>query len=766
MNDCRDAALQLNEQGLPITVCPVDGLSFKMEASRGKVPLGVGWDDGMNGGWGESWQHKEWRPEEIERVFKRFPTANVGLQLGPRSGFVDFETDSKDEEAALWRLFDDDLPIAPKFGSKRGAHHFHRWHDRLAETKKAIVKFNGLGCRIGANEMGAHSVVPPSVAHGIRREWLPGLSLYEVHPPELPSIVIERLIEAASDKTSEKLTGAMGSDVTAAVADMLRMTVDADENDGRKRLFACTCRCVEYDLSDSDAIAAMRLYEVKLPFPRIWTDAEILQRVRYAESKVKRGSAIIIANYHTIEVENDEGEKDTITVPRSMSDIITDIERRTGNWPRRIDNVLFVDDPKHGLGWFDRQKTSGMFGWLRRRFRVQWAKGGSLVAQGELFAEIERTAQRYESIEILPHEPPLPNVYYSGTRPRPGDGSHLRKLLDRFRPQTTVDRDLIQAAFMTPFWGALPGCRPAFAITSDEGRGVGKSKVPESIGYLCGGHIDVSAGEDIEALKTRMLTPSARTKRIALLDNVKSLKFSWAELEAMITSPVISGRQLYIGEGQRPNHLTWFLTLNGISLGTDMAQRTIVVKVSRGKNNGPWWEDTRRFIDEHRDQIIGDIIAALKAEPFPLDEYSRWASWEMHVLCRLPEPGEAQRVILERQGEANTEADEADIIEDYFSTQLERLGYAAESECVRIPVAIVARWYGWASGEQARTAAVTRRLKQMADEGQLKRLAPDAGRTYGRCFVWTGQHADLNEPIKNDLEQRLAKRQEERERGF
>ncbi len=175
---------------------------------------------------------------------------------------------------------------------------------------------------------------------------------------------------------------------------------------------------------------------------------------------------------------------------------------------------------------------------------------------------------------------------------------------------------------MTAFWGGLPGCRPAFVVTSDDGRGVGKSKVPEVVGYLCGGYIDVSANDDIEVIKTRMLTPAARTKRIALLDNVKSLKLSWAELESMITSPTISGRQLYVGEGQRPNLLTWFITLNGVSLATDMAQRSVIIKVVKGKNDGPWWEETRRYIDDHRSEIIGDIIGALRAEPFPLKEFS------------------------------------------------------------------------------------------------------------------------------------------------
>jgi hypothetical protein len=386
------------------------------------------------------------------------------------------------------------------------------------------------------------------------------------------------------------------------------------------------------------------------------------------------------------------------------------------------------------------------------------------VSQAELFAEIERTSKRYEAIELLPHEPPMAGIYYRGQAPNPGDGSHLRKLLDRFRPETTIDRDLIQAAFMTPAWGGLPGCRPAFVVTSDDGRGVGKSKVPETIGYLFGGHIDVSAGEDIEQLKTRMLTPGARTKRIALLDNVKTLRLSWAELEAMITSPIISGRQLYVGEGQRPNLLTWFITLNGVSMATDMAQRSVIIKVVRGKNDGPWWEQTRQFIDQHRGEIIGDIIAALRAQPFPLSDFSRWATWEQHVLCRLPEPGEAQRLILDRQGEANCELDEAEIIEEHFAEQLAKLGYDPNTAQVRIPVAVAARWYGWAVGEPTKTAAASKRLHQMAGEGQAKRIAPDPSRTYGRCFVWTGPAADvIGQPIANDLSDRIARMMDSRD---
>lgn len=573
--------------------------------------------------------------------------------------------------------------------------------------------------------------------------------------------VWERYIgsEQRTQKSSTNGTHPTNGHATpAALAAMLRHKPDANESDGSKRLFAVACRAVEHDLSDAVTVATIGQYEQKHPFPSGWTDAEILARLRDAEKKTERGSAIDVANYEKIEVDGEDGETKTLNVPLSMNDIIDTINQRMGDWPRRVDNMLFVDDQKHGLDYFDRRTTAGLFGWLRRHCKVTWAKGGSFVSQAELFAEIERTTRRYEAIELLPHEPQIASLYYRGQAPKPGEGAHLRKLLERFRPETTIDRDLIQAAFMTPAWGGLPGCRPAFVVTSDDGRGVGKSKVAEAIGYLYGGYIDVSAGEDIETLKTRMLSPEARTKRIALLDNVKTLRLSWAELEAMITAPIISGRQLFVGEGQRPNLLTWFITLNGVSMATDMAQRSVIIKVVRGKNDGPWWEQTRQYIDTHRDKIIGDIIGALRAEPFPLAEFTRWATWEQHVLCRLPEPGDAQKMILERQAEADCELDEIGIIEEFFAEQLAKLDYDPNTAQVRIPVAVAARWYGWAVGEPTKTAAASKRLHQMAAEGQAKRIAPDSTRTYGRCFIWTGPAADVvGQPIANDLSDRIAR---------
>src|SRR5205823_14432796 len=98
----------------------------------------------------------------------------------------------------------------------------------------------------------------------------------------------------------------------------------------------------------------------------------------------------------------------------------------------------------------------------------------------------------------------------------------------------------------------------------------------------------------------RLLSPDTLTKRVALHDNVKTLRFSWSDLEALVTGPQINGYQLYVGDASRPNTLIWFITMNGASMSKDMAQRCVPIKLARPKYSGQWEEETIRFIDENR----------------------------------------------------------------------------------------------------------------------------------------------------------------------
>jgi len=75
------------------------------------------------------------------------------------------------------------------------------------------------------------------------------------------------------------------------LAAMLKMDV-ADKNDGSFRLFSSACRCVEHDLTDAQAVSCIRAYAAERPFPKAWSDADILRRIRSAEDHCVRGDAV------------------------------------------------------------------------------------------------------------------------------------------------------------------------------------------------------------------------------------------------------------------------------------------------------------------------------------------------------------------------------------------------------------------------------------------------------------------------------------------
>lgn len=54
----------------------------------------------------------------------------------------------------------------------------------------------------------------------------------------------------------------------------------------------------------------------------------------------------------------------------------------------------------------------------------------------------------------------MTDTYYSCGDLAPGDGQALRELLDSFRLQTDLNRDLLTAAFLTPMWGGPIGFAP------------------------------------------------------------------------------------------------------------------------------------------------------------------------------------------------------------------------------------------------------------------------------------------------------------------
>ena len=426
----------------------------------------------------------------------------------------------------------------------------------------------------------------------------------------------------------------------------------------------------------------------------------------------------------------------TQTVPLSMDEVVSLIYKSTDNWPRQVDGVLFVNSEKK-INLL--KNTSAWFGWLERKSGViDWRKSTGCVTKEEVFHELCRTSIHYDCVEVMPHEPPIPTHYYACDFPESGDGSALKELVGKFAPETTQDEQLIKAMFATAFWGGRGGSRPAFMIVSDSGRGAGKSKITDMLSHLCGGHIELAQHEDAAKIRERLLSPGGMSKRIARLDNIKTLKLSWADLESLITSPFISGRRMYHGEGCRPNTLVWLLTLNGPSLSTDMAQRAITIKIVRPKLGGKWESDVFDFIDRNRQQIIADIIGFLRSPARELYFYTRWSAWEAGVLSRLENPEEIQRLIASRCGLSDSDREEIEMIEEFFGHQLAGHGFNIVTEKIHIPLSVVCQWYNAVMGDRKNTISVSKIINQFINEGRTKNLIGNPCRANGRGLIWFG----------------------------
>jgi hypothetical protein len=113
-------------------------------------------------------------PEQIRAWWADTPDANVGVQLGPRSGIIDVECDGTEEEEALVELLGTDLAASvPQFRAKRGLHRLFAWSPGLPHPGKSVFWWRGVEFRTGNDDGGAQSVFPPSVhAEGLTYSWV------------------------------------------------------------------------------------------------------------------------------------------------------------------------------------------------------------------------------------------------------------------------------------------------------------------------------------------------------------------------------------------------------------------------------------------------------------------------------------------------------------------------------------------------------------------------------------------------------------------
>lgn len=350
-----------------------------------------------------------------------------------------------------------------------------------------------------------------------------------------------------------------------------------------------------------------------------------------------------------------KGEKRV--TPRDPSLILEGIQNQTGGWPKCVAGELVIKSFQNKLEI--KKNEAELFAWLHQPFGIDWL-GSPAISKREFFEYCRDNADKFSDATHYPHFPPFEDVLYEHEEPVHEYGQALAGFLDFFSPATPHDRELIKAFALSLFWGGPPGARPGFLITtndntSNQGRGWGKTTLLELCSELCGGTISASKSESIEALKKRILSQANHEPRprVIAIDNVKTRRFSSADLEALITSRQISGHIMYRGNGAVPNHHTVGITINGASLSKDLAQRCVVIKVAKPSHTQSWQKDIEEFIKNKRWSIIGDIGELLASNGFdlPNEGSTRWAYWESAVLSKVNNPVQVRELIKSRQGQ-------------------------------------------------------------------------------------------------------------------
>lgn len=212
--------------------------------------------------------------------------------------------------------------------------------------------------------------------------------------------------------------------------------------------------------------------------------------------------------------------------------------------------------------------------------------------------------------------------------------------------------------------------RPCWIIDSRAGQAVGKTTFAELLCYLykCA-PIKTNVQElnyDAKELNKRLVSVTGRNSLMLLVDNVRGT-FDNSYFADLVTGFNISGKAPYgIGEESRPNDLTYVITSNSATIGSDIASRSFIFYVAPPKRRSGEWKDTViKFIDAHRYEILGDIydILTTVSAPDGFAAQTRVPEFEREVLWKMAGSQEIyERVIeqvLSNRSDANVDEENA-----------------------------------------------------------------------------------------------------------
>jgi hypothetical protein len=525
----------------------------------------------------------------------------------------------------------------------------------------------------------------------------------------------QRKAEEAPGSAGTEERGQRLAEARAYMGRQQRELVEGQGRDNAAYIHACFL-VKDYALPDEEALRLLNAWDQdnQPPLGEAVLREKMANAHRYGQDAYghqnQHNGRALLTNYRTEPCVDADGKPKTRVVGLTAQTIADTMYALTDGWPCREGATLFAVDEQYQVQRMGSQNE--LFGWIASQLPhaeehpVDWKdKTPNLLLRGEFLAYLKKTAPEYKAIEAFPHEPPIEGHYYAHPPTTGGDGGALDGLLAHFSPATEADRGLLRAFLLTLVWGAPGGKRPLFVFEAAEGdeqggRGVGKTTVVHKAGALVGGVLAMEHASSMDVVKTRLLSPAARGVRLVLLDNLKSLHFSCAALESLVTDEVISGKEMYVGEGRRPNTITYCLTVNGACLSRDFAQRAVPIRLARPRHQPNWEAELDDYIARNRWAILGDMVAALRTKAAPLRGHTRWSAWEANVAAKVSGAEEFLAEAARRRVALDNDDAEAEMVREYFARQIRALDYNPDRVHCHISARLVAEWLEQALGEK------------------------------------------------------------------
>lgn len=361
-------------------------------------------------------------------------------------------------------------------------------------------------------------------------------------------------------------------------------------------------------------------------------------------------------------------------VYKSAPLLAAELVSATNGWPKMVGDKPFLmvgkglDQRPHLL-----RGASDLFGWVHSQCSVFWTEKACFCREtkgertplnkSEFYEYVRMTSEveRYASVSVYPHHPPLPGLYYPKIDLPEPTGEALEEFVSKLNPETDDDRRLLTALILTPGAGLAPGTRPLFVLTSDAGQGAGKTATARAISDIWGGSCDLDYTEDWASLAKRIMSSDDAFARVMLFDNVKGSVFGTGTLEAAITAKTITGWKSYVGQVSRPNDATFVVTFNDPALTRDLTERAVVIKIGRQRHQFDFVTWAIEFVKRNRAQLLSDALGMLRSGPLWSvgAEADRFQAWQSAVLTRIPGGGHLGSLIVGRRQDVDADYDAA-----------------------------------------------------------------------------------------------------------